>query len=201
MFHPDLLGHRAVCISLIASNPLWYARSWLTDIKVTNKILSILTSTSVGWHVQSQIFNKIERTTSCIMTRCLTQPPVALQLWWLLCHYYAIITTKVSSTLLCLPPLKHYKNSTEIDWEGWGGGGEKGNTVSSLTNFLFLSKGFYSFPKSELSFGGCVRTTRPNIFVEGSRKPISQHQNRSFRCHVQRRNSSSIDLVSTRTLL
>ena len=94
---------------LITSNPLWYARSWLTDTRLTDGILPILTSISVDRHVQSQVIKKIERTTSCVMTHRLTQPPTVLQLWWLPCHYCVIITTKVSSAPLCLPSLSIIK--------------------------------------------------------------------------------------------
>ena len=62
-------------ISLIASNILWYTRPWLANTILTDETLPILTSASVDRHVQSQVINKIERATSCVMTRHLTQPP------------------------------------------------------------------------------------------------------------------------------
>ena len=79
----DHLHRWAAHISLMAPNLLWFVRPWLADTKLTDGILHVLTSTSVDRHVKSQVISKIERTTNCVMTRHLTQPPVVLQRWWL----------------------------------------------------------------------------------------------------------------------
>ena len=138
---PDHWCHWAVRVSLIASNLLWYARPWLTDTILTDGILLILTSTSVNRHVKSQAINKIERTTICFMMCRLTQPPTALQMWWLPCHYCVIITTKANSALLSPSlPLNIIKNPTEIEQEE--------DIVSSLSLSLSLSLlGFPFIPK------------------------------------------------------
>ena len=64
-------------ISLIALNFLWYTRPWLTNTKLIDESLPILTSTLVYRHTQSQAVNKVEGMASCVMTHCLTQLPTA----------------------------------------------------------------------------------------------------------------------------
>ena len=96
--------HWVARIPLVALNLLWYVKPWLADTRLIDKILPILTSTSVDKNVKSQVISKIKRTTSYVMTRHLTQPPVILQIWWLPCHYCAIIITMASSALLSPPP-------------------------------------------------------------------------------------------------
>ena len=91
--YSDHLCHWTSHTSLIAPNHLGCVRIWLSDIGMTDGTLPILTSTST------------EGMTSCIMTHRLTQPPTVLQLWRLPCHYYVVITARVSSALLCPPPL------------------------------------------------------------------------------------------------
>lgn len=142
-------------------NPLWYARRWLYDTGMTDGTLPILMSTSVDWHVQSQTFNRIEWMASCVMTRCLTQPPTTLQLQWLPCHllrnHHNNIKSRVSSTSLCFPHLSTIKNPTT----------HVHNTMDSL---IYSLKGFLPISKSNLGFEECVQTTCPDIFSVGKKK-------------------------------
>ena len=90
-------------ISSIASNLLWYTKPWLVDTRLTDETLPILMSTSVNRRAQSQATNKVEGTANCVMTHRLIAPN-RLQMWWLPCHYCAIITRRARSALRSLVP-------------------------------------------------------------------------------------------------
>ena len=124
---------------------------------------------------------------------------VMIALTLLRTHHYKgqLSTAKPSFTFEPSFILERYKNPTVIEQKG-------GETVSfqnqpslSLSLSLSLSKGL----QSDLSFGGCVRTTRPDICVQGSKNSRLQRLNGSFHCHFKRRNLSSIDKVPTTMIM
>ena len=150
----DHLRHWAVHTLLIASSLFWYMRPCLTYTRLIDRTLPILTSASVGVHAQPQVNNKVEGMASCVMMRHLTQPPncpaeVMIALALLCNHHY------ISQLSTVEPPstLEHYKGTTEI------------KEMADLCVCVCVSKGCYLFPKSDLAFRGCVRTTRLDIFV------------------------------------
>ena len=174
----DHLRHWVTCTLLIASSLLWYTRLWLTDTRLIDETLPILTSASVGVHAQSQVINKVERMASYVMTCFLTQPPTALQRWWLLWHCCAIIITWANSASLSHPPPWNIIKAW-LKWKKW----DSEVFFFSLSLSLSLSKGCYLVPKSDLAFEGCVWTTRPDIFVQGSQNLRFRHRNGNFHCH------------------
>ena len=112
-------------------------------------------------HAQPQVINKVKRIASCVMMHHLTQPPnclakVMIALALLCNHHY------ISQLSTAEPPstLEHYKNTTEIK--------EMRNLCVCVCVCVCVSKGCYIFPKSDLAFGGCVRTTHLDIFVQES---------------------------------
>lgn len=81
-------------------------RSWLTDTRLIDGTLPILTFASVVVHTQPQVTNKVEEMASCVMTRHLTQPlsyltEVMIVLALLHNHYYIsrLSTAEPLSTL------------------------------------------------------------------------------------------------------
>ena len=91
-------------------------------------------------------------------------------------HHYKgqLSTTEPGSTF------EHYKNPIEIEQRGVHYEFYDHSLSLSLSPSLPPSKGIYSFQKSNLSFEGCVRTTHPDIFVQGSIKPRFWYWNGSF---------------------
>ena len=89
----------------------------------------------------------------------LTVAMIALSL---LCNHHYNIKSRANSALLGFPPIEHYKNTTEAEFKGEGEGWQH-----CEFSYLLSLKGFLLTQVSDISFRGCVQTTRPSIFRVG----------------------------------